>query len=106
MVILHPGGVLRRRYIEPRDLSLTAVADAMGVSLSSVSRVVNEKSEMTSDMALRFSYVLGGTPELWMNMQTRYNLAEAQKQIDTTKLKKLNANAGRFRETQEQEMVV
>lgn len=74
----HPGGVFRRRYIESNGLTVTEVASAMGVSTSSVSRFINEKSELTADMALRLSAVIGGKPEDWLMMQMHYNLAQAK----------------------------
>lgn len=95
MISRHPGGIINRRYIKPLNLSLTSLADAMGVSVSSVSRVVNEKADLTSDMAMRISYVLGGTPEMWMGLQTDFNLSKAKAAFDPEGLKRLNPDAGR-----------
>ncbi|MCS7530846.1 HigA family addiction module antitoxin [Pseudomonas aeruginosa] len=90
MISRHPGGIIRRRYLEPLKLTMTDLAEAMGVSLSSVSRVVNEKAELTSEMALRLSHVIGGTPEMWMGLQTAYSLEKAKSQFTTEGLKRLN----------------
>ena len=68
---------------------MTELADAMGVSLSSVSRVVNEKAELTSEMALRLSYVIGGTPEMWVGLQTAYSLDKAKTEFSAEGLKRL-----------------
>jgi addiction module HigA family antidote len=89
MVSLHPGSIIRRRFLEPLNLSLTDVAKAMNVSVSSISRIVNEKAEITSEMALRLSFVLGIDSATWLNMQTAYNLQEAKKLFDEGGLKKL-----------------
>ena len=97
----HPGGIIRRRYLEPLDLTLSALAEAMDVSVSSVSRVVNEKADVSSDMALRLSYVLGGTPQMWLNLQANHNLAKAKPALNIATLKKLNPNAGLFQEEEE-----
>lgn len=43
----HPGGIIRRRLMEPQGLTMTDVASAMGVSVSSVSRLINEKAELS-----------------------------------------------------------
>lgn len=94
----HPGGIIRRRYLEPLNLTLSAVAEALDVAVSSVSRVVNEKADISSDMALRLSHVLGGTPQMWLNLQASYNLEKAKQSLDTSTLKKLNPNVGRFQE--------
>lgn len=95
MINRHPGGIIRRRYLDPLGLSFSALADAMGVSVSSISRVVNEKAEVSSDMALRLSYVLGGTPEMWLHLQANYSLAQAKQSFDSSLLKRLNPQAGR-----------
>lgn len=94
MISRHPGGIIRRRYLEPLKLTMTDLAEAMGVSLSSVSRVVNEKAELTSEMALRLSYVIGGTPEMWIGLQTSYNLDKAKVGFSTEGLRRLNPALG------------
>ncbi len=99
----HPGGIIRRRYLEPLDLTLSALAEALDVSVSSVSRVVGEKADVSSDMALRLSYVLGGTPQMWLNLQANHNLVKAKQALDTSGLKKLNPSAGQFQEEEEQD---
>lgn len=89
MISRHPGGVIRRRYLEPLQLTLTDLADAMGVSVSSVSRVVGEKAELTSEMALRLSYAIGGTSEMWLGLQTAYSLDKAKAEFSAKGLKRL-----------------
>lgn len=74
----HPGGIIRRRYIESKEMTVTEMASAMGVSISSVSRFINEKSELTADMALRLSAAIGGNPEDWLTMQMHHSLAQAK----------------------------
>lgn len=74
----HPGGIIRRRLMEPQGLTMTDVASAMGVSVSSVSRLINEKAELSGDMALRLSHVFGGDPETWLTLQLKYNLVQAK----------------------------
>lgn len=85
----HPGPFIRRRFMEPLGLTLSDLAKAMGVSVSSVSRIVNEKSDITGDMALRLSYVLGNKAETWMEMQSMYDLAKARSNFDSSNMKRL-----------------
>lgn len=85
---IHPGEFLLNGYMEPLELSITELADKLDVSQSTLSRLVNKKSELSYDMAIKISYVLGRTPESWMNIQTSYSLAQSKEQIDTKKLKK------------------
>jgi len=74
----HPGAVVRLDYIEPLKLSITALADRLGVSRKHLSSIVNERAGLTPDMALRLSRAFGTTPGLWLNMQQALDLWEAQ----------------------------
>ncbi|MCP5046148.1 MAG: HigA family addiction module antidote protein [bacterium] len=74
----HPGGILKRHYIEPLSLTISQIAKDLGVSRKAVSKIVNEKGSITPDMALRLSRAFNTTPELWLNMQTKYNLWMAE----------------------------
>lgn len=89
----HPGGIIRRRFMDPMGLTMTDLASALDMSVSSVSRLVNEKADVSSDMALRLSHVLGGSAESWMAMQVRHSLAEAARVFDSTKLRRLTRQA-------------
>ena len=70
----HPGGILKRHYLEPLSLSISEVADDLGVSRKTLSKIVNERGSITPDMALRLSKALNTSAELWLNLQTSYNL--------------------------------
>lgn len=87
----HPGEILREDCIEPLGLSITAVADALGVTRKSLSALVNCKAGVSTEMALRLSLAFGTTPEFWLNMQQAYDLAQAAKRINKIKVKRLAA---------------
>ena len=70
----HPGGILKRHYIEPLSLTISKIAKDLGVSRKAVSKIVNEKGAITPDMALRMSKAFDTTPEMWLNLQAKYNL--------------------------------
>ena len=70
----HPGGILKRHYIEPLSLTLTELASDLGVSRKTISKIINEKGSVTPDMALRLSRAFNTSPELWLNLQTNYDL--------------------------------
>ena len=74
----HPGAVVRMDYIEPLHLSITALAERLGVSRKHLSGIVNERAGVTPDMALRLSRAFSTTPGLWLNMQQALDLWEAQ----------------------------
>ena len=61
----HPGGILKRHYLEPLSLSMKEVADDLGVSRKTLSKIVNERGSVTPDMALRLSKAFNTSAELW-----------------------------------------
>ena len=61
----HPGGIVRRQCLEPFGLSVKAAAEHLGVARQSVSELVNERSGVSVDMAIRLSKAFGSTPETW-----------------------------------------
>lgn len=73
----HPGGILKRQYIEPLSLTISELANTLGVSRKTLSKIVNEHGSITPDMALRLSRALNTTPELWLNLQQNYDLWHA-----------------------------
>lgn len=72
----HPGSVLRD-YIQ--GITVTAAAAHLGVTRVALSRVINGNAAVSADMALRLADALGTTPELWIGMQSQYDLWRAAK---------------------------
>ncbi|HEX4054069.1 MAG TPA: HigA family addiction module antitoxin [Tepidisphaeraceae bacterium] len=75
----HPGGILKRLYLQPLNLSTVALAKAIGVSRKTISKLVNERGTITPEMALRLSIAFNTTPRLWLNLQKNYDLWRAQR---------------------------
>ena len=73
----HPGGILKRHYVEPLSLTISALADDLHVSRKTVSKIINERGSITPDMALRLSKAFDTSAELWLNLQTNYDLWNA-----------------------------
>ncbi len=73
----HPGGIMKRHYLEPLGLTVTEVADRLGVSRKTVSAIVNERAPVSVDMALRLAKAFDTSPELWVNLQQNYDLWHA-----------------------------
>jgi addiction module HigA family antidote len=70
----HPGSILRVHYLEPLEISVTDLAKELKLSRKTVSKVLNERSAVTTDVALRLSRAFDTTPELWLNLQRNYDL--------------------------------
>ena len=82
----HPGGILRRQYIEPLSLTISELANTIGVSRKTLSKIVNEHGSITPEMALRLSKAFKTTPELWLNLQQNYDLWQASHNSDDWKM--------------------
>jgi antitoxin HigA-1 len=78
----HPGGFIKRNYLEPFNLGSNEVADKLQVSHSTFNRLINEKSDVSPEMALKLSKVLGRSAESWLAMQDNFNLWKAKQEID------------------------
>lgn len=70
----HPGGILKRQYLEQLGLTISEFSLKLGVSRKTLSKITNEHGSVTPDMALRLSKALDTTPELWLNLQQNYDL--------------------------------
>ena len=83
----HPGGILKRHYIEPLSLGISNLSSTLGVSRKTLSKITNERGSITPDMALRLSKAFNTTPELWLNLQQNFDLWHAsQKSKDWKKI--------------------
>jgi len=75
----HPGKHVRVTCLEPLDLTVTAAARALGISRQALNNLVNEKSGISADMAIRFEKMGWGTADGWLRLQMNYDLSQARK---------------------------
>ena len=87
----HPGEILRELCIEPLGISVTEAAEGLGVSRKTLSAILNGRSGISPEMALRLSIAFNTSPESWLNQQTQYDLWMAKKDKKAIKVKKLYA---------------
>jgi len=83
----HPGGVILRQCIQPLGLTITRAADALGVTRTTLSELVNGRRGVSPEMAVRLSKVFGGSAASWLTQQAHYDLAQVR--ADRIKLKRL-----------------
>src|SRR5271157_2903218 len=83
----HPGRSIRTACLEPLGLSVTDGAEALGVTRQTLNNIVNGKSGISPEMAIRLSKAFGSTPETWLRMQLAYDLAQARKDASRIKIK-------------------
>lgn len=87
----HPGEVVRELCLEPLSLSVTAAAEALGVSRKTLSAVLNGKAGISPEMAIRLSIAFNTSAESWLNQQSQYELWHAEQHRKELKVKKLAA---------------
>ena len=75
----HPGEVLKELCIEPLGLTVTEAAKGLGVSRNTLSAILNGKSGISPEMAVRLSIVFNTSSESWLNQQSQYDLWQAEK---------------------------
>jgi addiction module HigA family antidote len=75
----HPGLSVRLDCLEPLNLTVTEGAKVLGVTRQALNNLVNGKSGISPEMAIRLSKAFGSTAEAWLSMQMAYDLVQARK---------------------------
>jgi addiction module HigA family antidote len=73
----HPGEVIRELYLKPLGLNVTEAAEGLCVSRKALSAILNGRSRISAEMALRLSMAFSTSAESWLNNQTQYDLWSA-----------------------------
>ena len=87
----HPGEVLRQLCLEPLNLTVTDTARSLGVSRKALSSVLNGRSGISPEMAVRLSMAFNTSAESWLNQQLQYDLWYAEKNRRLLHVAKLSA---------------
>lgn len=76
-----PGEILREEYLEPLGMTQKQLADHIGQDVKVINRIVNGRSSVTAEMALKLASALRTTPEFWLNAQKAIDLFAARKRV-------------------------
>jgi addiction module HigA family antidote len=79
---LHPGRIVRQECLEPLRMTVTEAARLLGVNRNTLNNLVNERSGISPEMAVRLSKAFGSTARTWLGMQMEYDLAQAEAKAD------------------------
>ena len=90
----HPGEFITEVYLEPNNLSGRELAAALGVSASTLNRILTGTSAISPEMALRLSKALGRSPESWLAMQSSHDLWQARQRVKLSTVGKVKLTAG------------
>ena len=85
----HPGAFIREVYLGPHVLTGRKLASKLGVSPSTLNRILQGRSGVSPEMALRLSKALGRSPESWLAMQDSYDLWHARESVDLGSVEKV-----------------
>ena len=84
----HPGGLIRREVIEPLGLSVSDAAGILGVARQSLSLLLNERTDLSPQMALRIEKAFGPKMDHLMRIQLAFDLAKQRRQESDIRIKR------------------
>ena len=77
----HPGKFIQRVYLDELGIPAADLANALEINKATMSRLLNEKADLSPTLALKLSEVLGRSPQSWMNMQANHSLTKIENQL-------------------------
>ena len=86
---MHPGELLREELLPQISLSKTAIAKALGISRQTLYDIINERQPVSAKMAVRLGKFIGNGPALWINLQSAFDLADAEQSVDVSGIETL-----------------
>ena len=89
----HSGTILREDLLPELNMSVSAFSRSLGVSRQTLHAVLAERSGISPEMALRLGVLLGNGAQLWLDMQTRYDLWQAEAKLHDVLLQMQRINA-------------
>jgi len=89
----HPGEFIASVYLDPNGITGRELAAKLGVSPSTLNRILTSKSGVSPEMALRLSKCIGRSPESWLAMQHNHDLWQARKRVDLSDVETLKVSA-------------
>lgn len=88
---MHPGALLREDVIPALDRSKTEIAKLLSISRQTLYDILDERQPVTAPMAIRLGKLCGNGPNLWLNLQKRYDLERAAREVDMSAIPTLSA---------------
>ncbi len=90
---LHPGIIVKEALLDGARLTVTEAANHLGVTRTTLSRLMNGHANISPEMALRLSKLLGNSVELWVNLQAQYDVWRVLQHEDEIDVKPLDEAA-------------
>lgn len=89
----HPGAILREDVLPALGRPKLEIAHLLGISRQTLYDILNEHQPVTPEMAIRIGKLCGNGPDLWLNLQSAYDLWHAARTVDASKIPTLKAVA-------------
>lgn len=86
---VHPGKILLEGYMKERNIGISEMGEALGVSRNQISGIVNGRKGITTQTAIKLADVTGSTAQLWLNLQNRYDIWHQSKAMTKNARKRL-----------------
>ena len=85
----HPGGFIKHEIVEPLGMTVTAAAQALGVTRAALSALLNERADLSPEMALRVEKAFGVSMDTLMHMQNNFDIARTRKRAGEIRVARL-----------------
>jgi addiction module HigA family antidote len=85
----HPGQSVRADCLEALGLTVTEAAKALGVSRQALNNIIHGQAAISPEMAIRLDKAFGGGADTWLRLQAAYDLAQAEKNADKIKVRRV-----------------
>lgn len=83
---VHPGEILQYEFLEPLEMSSAVLANHIGVGAAEIDALLREEAPVTARLAWLLGMATGTGPELWMDLQTKYDLAHQRPRYELAAL--------------------
>ena len=77
---IHPGEILEKDFLEPMGITAYRLSKSIGVQQTQISQIIKGKMSITANMATRLAKFFGTSAEVWMNLQSQYEIRKAKEQ--------------------------
>lgn len=79
---VHPGEIIRHDYLEPLEITIGDLAKSLGITRPMLSAIINGRSSVSPEMAIRLSRAFDTTSDLWLVMQRNFDLYQAKEKFN------------------------
>ena len=76
-----PGEILAEEFLKPMSITQKQLANHLGCDVKVINRIVNNRSSVTAEMAVKLGFALGTSPEFWLNAQQALDIYRAKKKV-------------------------